>query len=102
MAVQDHHFSDNLTYYRKKTGLLQKQLAKELGVSTSAVSNWESGINFPRLDTVYNICNVLDITLGQLLGIDKTQFDEEDLALIRAYKQNPSMQAAVRRLLRLD
>lgn len=102
MAVQDHHFKDNLTYHRKKAGLLQKDLAGKLGVSTSAVSNWESGINFPRLDTVYNICDVLNITLSQLLGIDETGFDAEELSLIRAYKQNPPMREAVRRLLGIN
>ena len=102
MAVQDNYFKDNLTYHRKKTGLLQKELAEKLGVSTSAVSNWEGGINYPRLDTVYKICDVLEITLGQLLGIDETKLNEEELALIRAYKKNIPMQEAVRRLLGLD
>ena len=102
MAKQNHKFKENLAFYRKQKGLLQKTLAERLGVSTSAVSNWESGINYPRLDTVYNICDELGVSISQLLEIDESNYTEEEHALVYAYNKTPSMQEAVRRLLGLE
>ena len=102
MAEQNREFKENFAFYRKQKGMLQKTLAENLGVSTSAVSSWEGGINFPRLDTIYKICDVLEISIGQLLGIDETQYTKEEQELINAYNKTPSMQAAVRRLLGLE
>ena len=36
-----------LRFYRLKAGLTQEQVAKELDVDTSAISNWERGKNLP-------------------------------------------------------
>ena len=102
MAEQKQKFMTNFAYYRKQKGMLQKTLAEKLGVSTSAVSSWEVGINYPRLDTIYKICDVLEISIGQLLGIDEAQFTKEERELINAYNKTPSMQVAVRRLLGLE
>lgn len=100
--MKDQKFRENLIFYRKQQGLLQKTLAERLGVSASAVSNWESGINYPRLDTVFNICDELEISISQLLEIDESKYTREEQELIHAYKQNPSMQRAVRKLLGLE
>ena len=102
MIEQNQKFRENLIMYRKQKGLLQKDLAESLGVSTSAVSSWEKGINFPRLDAIFNICEVLDITIGDLLGISAKQYTPEEQDLINAYRQNPAMRPAVRRLLGLE
>ena len=98
----DKLIGNRISQARNLRNLTQENLSELTGLSVSAISRIETGHNSTSLKTLSKICNVLDITLGQLLGIDETQFDEEDLALIRAYKQNPSMQAAVRRLLGLD
>lgn len=102
MPMKDQKFRENLVFYRKQKGLLQKTLAERLGVSASAVSNWESGINYPRLDTVYNICDELEISISQLLEIDESKYSREEQELIHAYKQNPSMRGAIRKLLGLE
>lgn len=102
MIEQKQRFKENLIWYRKQKGLLQKALAESIGVSTSAVSSWENGINFPRLDALYNICEVLGISISDLLGIDTNQYSSEEQELINAYRQNPSMRPAVRRLLGLE
>lgn len=99
MENENNVFAKNLIFYRKQKKLLQRELATTLEVSTSAVSNWESGINYPRLDTVYKICDVLEISVGQLLGIGDLQCSRDDQALLEAYKEHPEMQEAVRKLL---
>ena len=42
---------------RMKTGLSQEALAEKLGVSRQAVSKWESGVSYPEMDKVIQICN---------------------------------------------
>lgn len=102
MENENNVFAKNLIFYRKQKKLLQRELAAALEVSTSAVSNWESGINYPRLDTVYKICDVLEISVGQLLGLGGSQHNYEEQALLDAYKQHPAMQDAIRRLLEIE
>lgn len=101
MGEQNNIFAENLIFYRKKNSMLQKDLAAKLGVSTSAVSNWESGINYPRLDTVYKICDALEISVGQLLGLGDSLYSRDDQELLDAYKEHPEMQDAVQKLLGL-
>lgn len=102
MENENNVFAKNLIFYRKQKKLLQRELATALEVSTSAVSNWESGINYPRLDTVYKICDVLEISVGQLLGLGDLRYSCEEQTLIEAYKKQFAMQEAVRKLLGID
>lgn len=101
METRPIAFSSNLVLFRKKKYLKQRDLAAALGVSASAVSSWETGISTPQLETLYRICDFLDITLSALLGIeDYCSADEREL--LDAYRGHPEMQKAVRTLLGLD
>ena len=53
---------------RKDAGLSQEQLAERLGVSRQAVGKWESGQGSPGFDRLTGLCEVLDVTMSQLLG----------------------------------
>jgi len=59
-------FKEKLSLYMKKANMNQSQLAKDLGVSKATVSCWLSGKTFPRIDTVQNIADCLNCTVGQL------------------------------------
>ena len=41
---------------RKEAGLSQKELAKQLFVSESAVSKWERGLSYPDMTLVTSLC----------------------------------------------
>ena len=53
---------------RQELNMTQEQLARELNVSRSTVSNWEIGRNYPDLQLIVSISNVLSISLDALLG----------------------------------
>lgn len=55
-----------LALLRKKKGLTQEALAAQLGVSTSAVGNWEAGIRRPRYETLRRLAEVLEVSLDDL------------------------------------
>lgn len=61
--------SKNLSFYRKKFGITQKEFAQKLNVSSTAVSNWEKGINSIDIDTLSIACNILNISFADIFGI---------------------------------
>ena len=76
---------------RKEQNLTQEQLAEKLGVSNKTVSKWETGKNMPDYSVVEQLCQVLNISVGELIaGKEKEQREdnssyEEKIALL-SYK----------------
>lgn len=60
-------FSEKLKEIRLKKGLSQIKLASILGVTQSAVANWERGSRIPDLDTLLLISSELSVSLDSLL-----------------------------------
>ena len=56
---------------RKKKKLTQDELASKLGVSNRSVSNWENGKNMPDLSLFKPLCEILDISINELLSGEK-------------------------------
>lgn len=55
---------------RQQIGLSQLALAKEVGVSRSTIAMWESGGSQPDIDMVLRLSQVLNVSVGELLGED--------------------------------
>jgi transcriptional regulator with XRE-family HTH domain len=53
-------FRERLRQQREARGMTQAALAKKLGVTTSAVGNYELGISMPREDVLLKLFTVLD------------------------------------------
>lgn len=53
---------------RKDKGLTQSQLAEKLGITDKAVSKWETGKSMPDLSLFKPLCELLQITLNELLS----------------------------------
>jgi len=96
----------NLLYYRKKSGFSQKEFAEKLGVRNSTVSTWETGKNSIDIETLFHVCDILNVTIYDMYGkyaqttIQEYTAHERDV--LSAYRANPSMQAAVDKLLGID
>ena len=52
---------------RKDNGLPQSQLAEKLGITDKAISKWETGKSMPDLSLFNPLCDLLQITLNELL-----------------------------------
>jgi SOS-response transcriptional repressor LexA len=66
---------------REARGLTQKQLSQKLGESRGTlVSNWEVGISRPDCDRIVQLCNILNVTSDELLGVksDMSNFTSEE------------------------
>lgn len=55
---------------RAQMNITQEELAKLLHVSRATISNWETGRNYPDIETIVLISEVLEISLDQLLKGD--------------------------------
>lgn len=53
---------------RKEKGLTQKKLAEQLNITDKAVSKWECGYSLPDNSVMLNLCNVLGISVNELLS----------------------------------
>ena len=53
---------------RKAKKLTQMQLAEKLNITDRAVSKWETGKSMPDTLIMLDLCNILDITVNELLS----------------------------------
>ena len=47
----------------------QKELAQKLGINPSTVSKYMRLDKYPSLDTFANICEILDVSADEILGL---------------------------------
>lgn len=53
--------------YRKQNNMTQEQMAEALGVSTAAVSKWETQVTCPDITMLAPLARLLRITVDELL-----------------------------------
>ena len=59
---------DTISFYRKKQGLTQEELAKELGVTNQSVSKWESAQCCPDISLIPKLADIFEISIDELFG----------------------------------
>ena len=64
-----------ITERRKKANLTQMQLADKLGITDKAVSKWERGIAMPDTSIMLELCELLDISVNELLSGEKMDME---------------------------
>ena len=88
---------------RKKVDMTQMQLAEKLGITDRAVSKWERGLSMPDASIMLELCDILEISVNDLLSGEKIGMDnynkELENNLLEVIKQK---QEADKRLLRLE
>lgn len=62
---------------RKEKKLTQKQLADKLGITDRAISKWENGKSMPDLSLLKPLCDILEITINELLNGEYTSKDDK-------------------------
>ena len=77
---------------RKDKNLTQEELAEKLYVTDRAVSKWERGLSLPDAGNMLDLCNILGITVNELLNgekIDMKDYEKktEDLLLEMAKQE---------------
>ena len=67
-------FGKKLTELRKQKGLSQEQLATDLNISQSSVSNYESGTTNPDTDILQKIAEYFKVPVAYFFSDEKTIF----------------------------
>ena len=63
---------------RKKSNLTQMQLAEKLNITDKAVSKWERGIAMPDSSIMIELCNILRISVNELLSGEKISMENNN------------------------
>ena len=63
---------------RKEQGMTQAALAEKLGISDKAVSKWETGKSMPDSGIMLDLCEILEITVHELLSGEKIMTEVYD------------------------
>lgn len=70
---------DFIARKRKEQELTQLQFAELVGVSNKTVSKWETGLRMPDVAILQNVCDVLKITINELLaGEEFSEYSEKE------------------------
>ena len=64
--------SERIKLLREQNNMTQSALARELGVTRSAVNAWEMGISVPSTTLVADIARFFHVSADYLLGIQQT------------------------------
>jgi len=97
-------FNLKLRALRKRKGMPQRELAKELGVALSTIAMWETANREPDLATIRKIADYFNVSIEELVNDDielgyenynlknNARFDEEIISLRNMLHSRPEMQ----------
>lgn len=68
--TEKNSFGESLVEFKKAKGMTQKDLAEKLNVSDKAISRWETGKNYPDIETLQLLAELLGVTINDLLKGD--------------------------------
>lgn len=60
--------AENIGFFRKQAGLTQEELAARFGSRKTLISNYEIGRNTPDIETLWELADIFDITIDELVG----------------------------------
>lgn len=79
------YFGEKLKELRLGKKLTQEKLAEFLGVSFQSISKWERGDTYPDITMLPDIASYFNVSIDDLLGINKAKNEEEIRKRIREY-----------------
>lgn len=93
---------DNLNKFMKLKQKKGVDLANQLNITTASVSRIMTGESVPSINQIIIICNFLDITIYELLGIDNPYaLSDEEYNIIKAIREDKLNKELVKRALNI-
>lgn len=72
---------------RRRDGHTQEAMAEALGVTSQAVSRWESGGSYPDMEMIPSIANYFGVTIDELFGYHNDREKKINAIIDRANKE---------------
>lgn len=64
------HIGKKIKELRVEIKITQKELAKLVGKSPTAVASWEQGLSEPCVNDLRALCSIFEVSADYLLGIN--------------------------------
>lgn len=95
---------DKIKKAREMNNISQIKLGEMLNVTQQAVGRWEKNKSDPDISTLKKISKLLNVSLSFLLEEEANNFKltQHEKELIKAYRENISMQKSVDKLLEIE
>ena len=90
--------NENLKTIRKQKGLSQEELAIRLNVVRQTISKWEKGLSVPDSDMLVKMADILEVSVGELLGSKITDEQNKDEITEQLIKINEYLAIKNRRI----
>lgn len=68
MALNFKLVGQRIREVRKTRGLSMEELAEQVGLNKESLRHIETGVSKPRLQTLFEIANILDVSMDYLTG----------------------------------
>lgn len=84
------NFGERLKKLRTDNKMTQGQVASRVGVATSAISSYESGVRLPSYNVLIKLSRLFHVSTDHLLGVkskemvDISDLSEDDKAVVKA------------------
>lgn len=97
-------FSRNLRTYMSKKGKSRKDIARDIGVSYSTLTDWVNGNKYPRIDKIETLADYFGITKADLIeDFEEIKKDNDRLvSIIVKLRTNKELLDVVEQLVSLD
>lgn len=95
MGVNYETLGKNLYYYRKRKKMTQEELAEHLDLSVGFISQLERGIAKPSIDTLSDICDVLECPIGAILEYSNSKNSPFLLELLDTFEAFPKREQSL-------
>ena len=78
--MKEIHLGRVLIENRRRRGITQEELANYIGVTTAAISKWETGATYPDILMLPRLAAYFDISIDELMGYEP-QLEKEEMLL---------------------
>lgn len=82
-------FSENIKKYRIRKNMTQENLANLLGISSQAVSKWETTDTYPDGTLLVSLANALEVSLDKLFDNQQVYLSDISQKIIKLVKEEP-------------
>ena len=65
------NFTKRFNEILKNSGKTQVEIAKAVNVNKQCITDYKTGKSFPSLETLYELCQYLEVSADYLLGLSE-------------------------------
>ena len=90
MAKVREHLSAYLDNWMTENKVSNNKMAEALGVSDVSVRRWRLGECAPDLDLIPELCDYMNVSINELLGVGNKDISVEQIKFLRKYNTDES------------